>query len=98
VSYRLRLQPEARDDIRSAARWYNKQRRGLGEEFVQEVEASLSVIREQPYRFPIMYRHFRRTLLHRFPYGISFAVVDDTIQVVACLHVRRDPETWTSRG
>lgn len=97
MSYGLRLQPEARDDIREARRWYDEQRAGLGREFVEEVETALGAIRENPARFTLIYRHFRRALVHRFPYGIVFAVVDDTVQIVACLHVRRDPDTWLGR-
>lgn len=97
MSYRLRLQPEARDDIREARLWYDEQRAGLGKDFVQEVETALGAIRSNPARFSPIYRHFRRALLHRFPYGIVFAVSDDTVQVVACLHARRDPDTWLHR-
>jgi plasmid stabilization system protein ParE len=97
VSYGLRLQPEARDDIREARRWYDGQRAGLGREFVEEVQTVLGAIRDNPARFTPIYRHFRRALLNRFPYGIVFAVAGDTVQVVACLHVRRDPDTWLDR-
>lgn len=97
MSYKLRLQPEARDDIREARLWYDEQRAGLGREFVEEVETVLGAIRSNPARFTVVYRHFRRALLHRFPYGIVFAVTDDTVQVVACLHARRDPATWRDR-
>lgn len=97
MSYRLRLQPEARDDIREARLWYDEQRAGLGREFVEEVETVLGAIRTNPARFTVVYRHFRRALLHRFPYGIVFAVTDETVQVVPCLHARRDPGTWRDR-
>ncbi len=97
MSYKLRLQPEARDDIREARLWYEKQRAGLGGEFVQEVEAALGAVRTNPARFSLVYKHFRRALLHRFPYGIVFAVTDDTVQIIACLHARRDPDSWLDR-
>lgn len=97
MTYRLRLQPEARDDIREARLWYDEQRDGLGREFVEEVETVLGAIRSNPARFTVVHRHFRRALLHRFPYGIVFAVTDETVQVVACLHARRDPGTWRDR-
>lgn len=97
MSFGLRLQPEAREDIRSAARWYEARRRGLGRRLVAEVDACLAAIRERPRRFPRVHRHFRRALIRRFPYGVVFAVAHDTVEVVACLHHRRDPDIWISR-
>jgi plasmid stabilization system protein ParE len=35
VSYRLDIRPEAEDDIRSAARWYEGERAGLGVDFTE---------------------------------------------------------------
>ncbi|HEX7243722.1 MAG TPA: type II toxin-antitoxin system RelE/ParE family toxin [Longimicrobiaceae bacterium] len=98
MTYRLRLQPEARDDIRSAVRWYEDQKAGLGRDFLLDVEASFAAIRDQPLRFPSVHPRFRRALLHRFPYGLAFAVADDMVEVFACFHVRRDPDVWISRG
>ncbi len=89
MSHRLRLLPEARDDIREARLWYEEQRAGLGKECVQVVETALGAIRGNPARFPPIYKHFRRALFHRFPYGIVFAATDDTVQVAspACTRV-----------
>jgi toxin ParE1/3/4 len=40
---------------------------------------------------------FRRCLVHRFPYGIIYAVEDDTIYVAAIMHLRRQPGYWERR-
>jgi hypothetical protein len=37
-------------------------------------------------------------MLNRFPYAVFFAVIDDTTQVVACMHGRRHPARWLRRG
>jgi len=42
VKYELLLRGKAKADIRRAARWYEYQRKGLGREFVAEVDATLA--------------------------------------------------------
>jgi len=37
VSYSVYLRPDAETDIEEAAKWYEKQREGLGDEFLDEV-------------------------------------------------------------
>jgi hypothetical protein len=49
---RLELHPEARAELRSAALWYDKQRSGLGDEFIAEVSAALARIRDTPESYP----------------------------------------------
>jgi plasmid stabilization system protein ParE len=40
----------------------------------------------------------RRALIRRFPYAIYFFADPEAIVVLACLHVRRDPQVWQSRA
>lgn len=43
------------------------------------------------------YIELHRSLLRRFPYGVFFTADEQVVRVVACLHVRRDPKTWSER-
>jgi len=36
----------------------------------------------------------RRCLVHRFPYGIIYAIENDTIYIAAVMHLRREPGYW----
>ena len=49
---RLELHPEAKAEFRSAARWYEERRPGLGGEFVAEVSATLDRIGDAPESYP----------------------------------------------
>lgn len=93
----LILRPAAAADVEEAYDWYEAQRSGLGEEFLAEVQRSLNLIIESPYRFPVVHRQTRRCLLQRFPYQMLYRIVDDRIAVVACMHGKRDPSRWQSR-
>ena len=95
---RLSLRREARADIREAARWYDGERSGLGTEFTRAVRAALASIEREPQTYPLAGTEVRRALVRRFPYAIYFVADRDAIVVLACLHVRRDPQRWQSRA
>ena len=42
MSYAVRLRPEAELDLAGAASWYEQQRRGLGQEFLDEFLALIN--------------------------------------------------------
>lgn len=68
----IRLRPEAELDIEEAALWYENQRPGLGQEFLDEVLATLSSIGEGPLLYPELHRSTRRAVVHRFPFLQDF--------------------------
>ena len=92
------VRPAAAADIEDAYQWYERQRAGLGEEFLELVNRTMLAIQGQPARFPVIHRDTRRAFLRRFPYGVFYVTQADTIVVVACMHARRDPRMWRSRG
>ena len=91
------LRPAAAADVEDAYRWYERQREGLGEEFLASVRHALDSVSENPERYPVLHRQTRRTRLRRFPYGLFYRIMDDQLVVVACMHGRRDPRSWQTR-
>ena len=84
-------------DIEEAYLWYQRQRAGLGEEFLEAVDAVLRDIATHPKAYPVIHRETRRALLRRFPYAIFYRLYGETIIVIACMHGRRDPIHWKRR-
>ncbi|MHB8168101.1 MAG: type II toxin-antitoxin system RelE/ParE family toxin [Thermoleophilia bacterium] len=91
------FRPAAAADVEDAFLWYESQRSGLGDEYLDELDLVLRVIAEHPNRFPIIHRDTRRALLHRFPYAIFYRVLDKRIIIVACMHGKRNPAHWQIR-
>lgn len=87
----------ARDDARSARRWYEERRPGLGAEFVQSLEVCIAQIERNPEIWPCVDGDTRRGQLRRFPYVVYYEVHEDEILVLAVWHGRRDPEGWKER-
>ena len=91
------VRPAAAADIDEAFLWYERQRPGLGDEFLAAVQSTRDGIAAHPAMYPVLHRNTRRALVRRFPYGIFYRVYADVIVVVACMHARRDPTRWKSR-
>lgn len=93
----LSVNPQAEEEARKAAGWYENESEGLGAAFLELVEQTLTAISENPLRFPLVYRDVRRALLKRFPYGVFFRLQPDRIRVLAILHLSRDTSRWQRR-
>ena len=91
------VRPAAAADIEEAFLWYERQRAGLGDEFLIAIQSALDKIVAHPNRYPVIRRNTRRMLVHRFPYQIFYRVYDEVVVVVACMHGRRDPLRWQLR-
>ena len=91
------VRPAAARDISTAYAWYEGEREGLGEEFLVEVRVTIGAVLEAPESYPILHRQTRRALVHRFPYGLFFRMVDGLVVFISCTHTRRAPETWKRR-
>lgn len=89
--------PEAQAELDDAFSWYEEQAVGLGYEFLDELDQSLRLIVTFPEFHPQVDKKLRRCLVNRFPYGVYYGTVDDSIIVVAVAHLRRKPDYWTSR-
>jgi plasmid stabilization system protein ParE len=90
VSLRVSIRVAGQEDLREIHAWYERQRAGLGDEFLVAVADALSRLEENPVRFPIYYREFRRVLTERFPYRLFFRIEKDGVIVFRILHVARD--------
>ena len=97
MTVEVRLRPEAERDLAEATRWYEEQRPGLGQEFLDEALATFSAIAERPLASAVTYGSLRRALLHRFPFGVFYFADGDGAVVIGVLHGSRHPRRWKSR-
>lgn len=93
----LLIRPAAAADIEDAFRWYERQRAGLGNEFVAAIQTALDDVAAHPAKYPVIHRGARRAFVRRFPYAIFYRPWAERVVVVACMHVRRDPIRWKAR-
>ena len=94
MTYELVVRGRAKADIRRAARWYERQREGLGAEFVGEVDAALSRIESNPEQYQVIHRDLRHAITRRFPYGVFYRIRGSGIVVSAVIHLRQSDVKW----
>ena len=97
MKYVLVFRPEVRDDLSAAYDWYENKQSGLGDQFIDCVDALLSRICMRPESYAVVYRDVRRAVIKRFPYTVYYRLISSRIIVTAMFHARRDPRLWRSR-
>ena len=94
---RVRLRPEAHEDLRDAAEWYETKRPGLGSEFLDEMLRTISAASNAPGLYARVYGEIRRAPTHRFPFGVFYVVDEEDLVILAVMHGSRDPSRWKRR-
>ena len=94
---RVEFFPAAERELVEAADYYESKLRGLGVEFVDELERVAAVLTELPSLGERLDHVHRRVPLQRFPYAIIFRRDGEVLRIVAVAHRRRKPRYWTSR-
>jgi len=97
VSLPREFHPFVQDDVASAHRWYERQRVGLGDQFLDAVQDVLSAIDANPARFGFADGDVREAQLNRFPYAVYYRVLADRVRVLAVYHTARNPAGWQRR-
>lgn len=93
MSFRVIHDTEATFEFQEAVAWYEGQAEGLGIRFILEVDAVITAIASQPFRFSRAGRKTRKARILGWPYSIYF-VVNEThseVKVVAVWHGARNP-------
>jgi plasmid stabilization system protein ParE len=93
----VRIREEAEVDLSDAAIWYEQQRVGLGQTFLDQALSVMASLPENPDQYPVVHDRVRRALLDRFPFGVYYRVESEFILIYAVMHARRHPRTWQSR-
>ena len=93
----IRIAALAEDELREARDWYNERTPGMGRRLVEAVGLVLDRIAENPRLFPAVHQDIHRAIVSRFPYGVFYRELDDSILVIGIVHLHRHPDTWKRR-
>lgn len=63
-----------------------------------ELERVYADIGEYPQIYPLVYKTFRRGLLHKFPYSVFYVVDESVVLIVGVVHQSRHESTWKRRA
>jgi plasmid stabilization system protein ParE len=96
--HKVIVRAEARADIAEAYQWYEERSEALGLQFARATDDCLNLVSRNPNAYPRIYKQVHRALLVGFPFAVFFAVRNNTIAIIGCIHVRRSPKHWKSRA
>jgi len=88
----------AERDVAEAKAWYDNQRRGLGDDFVDCVRDVFRRIGQTPEMHQVIFKDVRRSLVQRFPYAVYYKVFSTKITVIAVMHTHSHPRAWQRRA
>lgn len=84
----LILVPDAEQDLADAYAWYERQRLGLGEDFLASADRCLQPICRSPELWATVVDNYRRAIMRRFPYAVFYRHDQDRV-VVFCRPAHR---------
>ncbi len=93
---RLKISEDALKETQDSSIYYNNCEKGLGYDFLNEVNLGLRLIEENPYLYSCIKKDFRRILINKFPFGIIYKINKNVIYIVAIMHLRKKPYYWQS--
>ena len=88
---------EAEQELLEAALFYEKQARGLGKNFMEEVYQSIDTIVNFPLNSQKLTADIRRKLLKRYPFGVLYRIDNEKIVIIAVMNLKRKPFYWLNR-
>lgn len=89
--------PEAEQEFIEAAARYELDVPGLGTRFGAEVGRVIELLLDSPNIGAPIEAESRHFVLRRFPHSIVYAVVSETLYILAVAHGSRAPGYWQSR-
>jgi len=92
VKYTLIIKEEALDDIQEAYDYYEANKTGLGERFLDTLEGYLEQIQKYPEHYQIKRIPYREAFLKEFPYLIIYERAQQEIIVYAIFNTWRNPK------
>lgn len=91
------IHPEAESEFEAAADFYNQREEGLGDDFSEEVFATIDRIIKFLNSWPRSSHRTRRCLCNRFPYSVIYRSTESELTIYAVAHHSRKPGYWKKR-
>jgi len=98
MHYKYFLSEEAEFDVFESYIWYEKQKEGLGEEFLDALDSAETSICNNPLTYPVRHKKIVRAfIVDRFPYIIYYVIKKDVIYVISIFNTNQKPKIWRNR-
>jgi len=87
---------QAKEDLENSLAWYERQKIGLGQEFLTCIEVAIQSIKKNPHMYRLYYSVFHGCVVRRFPFVIFYTIEENEIVVHSIFDSRRNIENRPS--
>ena len=87
----------AEEELVEGKEYHDRQRQGLGEEFVEAFHEAIAQITAFPEAWGLIAKKVRCCVFKRFEYGVVYVMREEIIFVLAIMHLKRRPGYWKKR-
>ena len=94
----VKYHPLVKRDITEALKYYHGISQRLADEFEAEVRSAVEKVAQNPIRFHLVEKGFRRANLPRFPYHLLYEVHSESVRVMLVRHNKRHPDYGMRRN
>jgi len=98
MSYEVKFKEEADHEVFDTRQWYESRRKGLGNEFLDEIEEYVKVLEQDPQIHQIRKHNWRYCPLKRFPYVIVFEIEKQEVIIFAVFNTYQHPNRLDKRN
>lgn len=95
---RVTYENEARQEGMEAAAWYEEQQHGLGIRFLAEWRRAENRMLGNPLIHRCFEGDLRKVRFDVFSFALVFRIRRDDLEVIAVMHMSRNPGYWKERG
>ena len=91
------LHPQAKEELEQTILFYKKQQAGLEKRFIEAAEDAINRVCRNPLLYRKVDDDVRKCRLLHFPYAIVFRIKPAQIEIIAVMHLRKQPNYWQLR-
>jgi len=92
-----KFHPEAEVELTESASYYENRRENLGRRFLEAAQSTIKRIEIKPSIYKFIDTEIQWCRLKTFPYAIIFRETETSIEILAIMHIRRQPNYWKNR-
>ncbi len=96
--YSVEILKLASEDVEEIYYWFEEQKFGLGDAFLESLGTRVSEIAKNPFQCEDKFREVRKAFTERFPYVLYYKIHPNNLVIIhAILHMSRHSIAWKSR-
>ena len=91
MPYKIEIRQLAVVEILEAYDWYELQQKGLGADFLAELDSFYKGLQSNPKTYSYYIKPIRQGKINRFPYLVVYEIFETTIVVYSVFMARQNP-------